>query len=154
PEYYVSKNFDPARGPGYYWVFEGKRQRRRVRSDEKTQTTKATRELLDVEARVRHMDELGVETHVMYPTVFCTEFITDPAMDVAVKRTYNRWIGDRTSATEETRRRLRWVVVPPTLDMDASLEEMRWGRDNGACGVMKKGDIEAGHWPAEEYFFP
>ena len=30
PEYYVSKNYDPARGPGYYWIFSGKRQRRRV----------------------------------------------------------------------------------------------------------------------------
>jgi predicted TIM-barrel fold metal-dependent hydrolase len=154
PEYYVSKNFDPARGPGHYWVFQGKRQRRRVRSDEKTQTTKATRELIDVEARVRHMDQLGVDTHIIYPTVFCTEFITDTAMDVALKRTYNRWVGERTGASEETRRRLRWVVVPPTMDMDATLEEMRWGRDHGACGVMKKGDIEAGHWPAEEYFFP
>ena len=154
PVYRMSENFDPARGPGHYWVIDGKRQRRRVRSDEITKTTKATRELIDVGARLRHMDQLGVETHVMFPTMFCTEFITDGEMDVALKRTYNRWVGERTGASAEARRRLRWAVVPPTLNMDQALEEIRWARDHGACGVLKKGDVEAGHWPGEEYFYP
>ena len=142
------------RGPGHYWLIDGRRQRRRVRSDEATGTTKATRELLDVPARLRHMDELGVDVHVIYPTVFLTEFTTRAEVELALRRGYNRWLADRTGQSAEARRRLRWAMLPPLLSMDKTIEEMRWARDNGACGVLKKGDKEAGWWPAEEYFFP
>ena len=27
-------------------------------------------------------------------------------------------------------------------------------KDHGACGILKKGDLEAGKWPADPYFFP
>src|SRR5579883_1351712 len=141
-------------GPGHYWIIDGKRQRRRVRSDEKTRTTKATRELMDVAARLRHMDELGVDVHVIYPTVFLTEFTTRPEVELALRRGYNRWLAKRTGESAEARRRLRWAMLPPLMSMDRTLEEMRWAKDNGACGVLKKGDKEAGWWPAEEYFFP
>src|SRR5712691_10341211 len=76
PIYQTAENYDPSRAvgaaiaSGHYWVIEGKRQRRRVRSDEVTQTTKATRELHGVEARLRHMDQLGDDVHVMFPTLF------------------------------------------------------------------------------------
>src|SRR5581483_1997347 len=35
-----------------------------------SQTSSATRTLADVEARLRHMDELGVDVQVLYPTLF------------------------------------------------------------------------------------
>src|SRR5262249_28658214 len=77
-----------------------------------------------------------------------------PELELSVKRSYNRWLGARTGETAEARRRLRWVVLPTSLSMHQALEEMRWGKDNGACGVLKKGDVEAGYWPAEGDFFP
>ena len=43
------------------WLISGNARLRRFRSDEKSGTTQATRELLDVEARLRHMDELEIE---------------------------------------------------------------------------------------------
>ena len=156
PYYQRSKNVDPSRSPGsgHYWIIEGKRQRRRVRSDEVTGTTRESRELLDVKTRLRHMDQLGVDVHVMYPTLFATEFTETPEVELALRKSYNRWIADRTGQSREARERLRWVMLPSALSMDKTLEEMRWAKDNGACGVLKKGDKEAGHWPAEEYFFP
>src|SRR5438132_1408892 len=54
--------------PHRYWFADGKLRLRRWRSDERTGTTQATRELLDVPARVRHMDEMGVDVQVIYPT--------------------------------------------------------------------------------------
>lgn len=141
-------------GRGHYWLIDGRRQRRRVRSDVNTGTTRATRELLDVPARLRHMDQLGVDVHVIYPTVFLTEFTTRPEVELALRRGYNRWLAGRTGESAEARRRLRWAMLPPLLSMDKTIEEMRWAKDNGACGVLKKGDKEAGWWPAEEYFFP
>ena len=39
-------------------------------------------------------------------------------------------------------------------NMGVALEELRFAKDHGAVGVMKKGDREAGHWPSDPYFFP
>jgi predicted TIM-barrel fold metal-dependent hydrolase len=156
PEYVKAANFDPARplGSGHYWLIDGKRQRRRVRSDEVTKTRREARELLDVEVRLRHMDELGIDVHVMYPTMFATEFTDSPETELALRTSYNRWLADRTGQSAEARRRLRWVMLPPLHSIDKTIEQMRWAKDNGACGILKKGDKEAGYWPAEEYFFP
>ena len=41
---------------------------RRWRDDKRTGTTQVTRELIDVDARVRHMDELRIDVQVIYPT--------------------------------------------------------------------------------------
>src|SRR5262245_22377358 len=43
------------------WLISGNARLHRFRSDQATGTTKATRELLDVDARLRHMDELEIE---------------------------------------------------------------------------------------------
>jgi predicted TIM-barrel fold metal-dependent hydrolase len=42
--------------------------------------------------------------------------------------------------------------MPPLQDIDESLKELRWAKDHGACGVLKKGDREAGKYPADPYF--
>ena len=50
--------------------------------------------------------------------------------------------------------RLRWIAVTPMHDMNKAIDEIRFAKEHGACGVQKKGDEEAGYWPAEDYFFP
>jgi len=88
---------------------------------------------------------------VIYPTLFITEATTRPELSVALRRSYNRWLADRCA---ESKGRLRWVCLPPTLAMDEAIKELRFAKDHGACGVMKKGDREADKWPADTYFFP
>ena len=155
PYYAQSENRNAATSTGgHYWMIDGKRQRRRVRSDEATRTTRESRELLDVDVRLRHMDELGVAVHVVYPTVFLTEFTDKPEVEFSLRRSYNQWLGERIGVSKESRERLRWVMLPPVQSMDKVIDEMRRAKEKGACGVLKKGDREAGYWPAEEYFFP
>jgi predicted TIM-barrel fold metal-dependent hydrolase len=144
-------NPDPTRRPTRYWIVDGHRQPRQYRDDKRTQTTVETRELSDPMARVRHMDELGTEVHVLYPSLFLVGVTDKPEMEVALKRSYNRWLADR---TEQTGGRLRWVCLPPLMDIPKAIEEIRFAKEHGACAVMKKGDQEAGHWVNEEYFFP
>src|SRR5207247_6950882 len=64
---------------------------------------------------------------------------------------YNRWLADRCAASNG---RLRWEAVPPLRTPDAALDELRWAKDHGAVGVLKKGDREAGKWPVDPYFLP
>jgi len=142
---------DPARTPTRYWVIDGHRQMRFTRDDKATQTTVETRELLDVSARLRAMDEMGTDVQVLYPTLFLMEATQRPEVSLALRRSYNRWLADRCG---QSRGRLRWVCLPPTMNMDEAVKELKFAKDHGACGVLKKGDLEAGKWPADPYFFP
>jgi uncharacterized protein len=151
PDTVYPSNPDPKLPPARYWLINGKRQIRFVRDDNRTQTTVETRELLDVPKRLRDMDKLGVDVHVIYPTLFLAEFNEQPEQELALRRSYNHWLADRTA---ESNGRLRWVCLPPYMNIDKAIEELRFARDHGACGVLKKGDREAGRWPADSYFHP
>ena len=142
-------NPNPKLPPARYWVIDGRRQVRFIRSDKDSGTTVEARELLDVKARLKHMDQLGTDIQVIYPTLFLMEASEKPEISTAMRRSYNRWLADRCS---QTGGRLRWVCMPPLQNMEAALDEMRWAKDHGACGVLKKGDREAGKYPADPYF--
>jgi uncharacterized protein len=134
-----------------YWTIDGTRFLRIPRTFENTGTTLEARELKDVKARVADMDRLGVEVQVIYPTVLLLAPAQRPEVDLAIRRAYNRWVGERCA---ESNGRLRWVAQLPAGNIDAALEEVRWAKAHGACGIMKKGDPEFGKWPADPYFFP
>ncbi len=56
--------------------------------------------------------------------------------------------------TAGSRGRLRWVAQAPLLSMDEVPAVLRFAKDHGACGVMKKG-VECGsREAADPYFFP
>ena len=138
------------RRPHRLWLIDGYPRLRRWRDDERTGTVKATRELLDVDARLRHMDELRIDVQVLYPTVFLQGMTGRAEVELALTKSYNRWIA---AATEKSKGRLRWVALMPMMSMDDSLEELRWAKDHGACGLLKKG-VECGRSASDPYFFP
>ncbi|MGB7947402.1 MAG: hypothetical protein WCH75_06955, partial [Candidatus Binatia bacterium] len=127
-------NPDPSLPPARYWMIDGKRQIRFIRSDQDSGTTVEARELLDVGARLRHMDELGTDIQVIYPTLFLMESTEKPEINAAMRRSYNRWLGDRCGKSGG---RLRWVCMPPLQSMDQALAEIRFAKEHGACGVLK-----------------
>jgi hypothetical protein len=108
------------------WVVEGIRTRRPVRNDSKSGTKVGARELLDVESRLRHMDELGTEIQVIYPTFFLHVPAATDAGQVALARSYNRWLADRCSVSKG---RLRWVCIPPLVDIAASIKELQVAKE-------------------------
>ncbi len=133
------------------WIIGGNARLHRFRDDKQTQTTQATRELLDIPERLRHMDQLGIDVQVLYPTTLLHAVTSRPEVEAAVCKTYNRWIADRTSSSGG---RLRWAAQIPMLDMEAAVKEARWAKDNGACCIMKRG-VEFGQRSASDpYNFP
>ncbi len=68
------------------------------------------REITDVAARLADMDRLGVETQVVYPTLFLVYLTDDPELDVALCRAYNRFMA---RAWAENKNRLPRGVFPP-----------------------------------------
>lgn len=114
------------------------------------ETSKESREMADIEARLSHMNEIGTDVQVLYPTLFLRPVTDRPEVELALCRSYNRWLADIWS---KGKGRLRWAVQLPLLNMDQALDELRWARGNGACAVFVRG-LET-HLPLHRpYFFP
>ena len=62
------------------------------------------------------MDELGIDIQVIYPTIFIFPTARRAEVDLAICRSYNRWMADIVAKAPD---RFRWVVVPPLLNMDS-----------------------------------
>jgi hypothetical protein len=68
------------------------------------------RQLLDLDGRLQAMDQMGVATQVIYPTLFLAYLTDDVKLEIALCRSYNRFMA---GVWEKGQGRLRWVVVPP-----------------------------------------
>jgi predicted TIM-barrel fold metal-dependent hydrolase len=133
-----------------WWLVDGRLRQRMIRNDELTGSTLNSRELLDVNERLQHMDDRGVDIHVIYPTFFLSYITGNPEAERALVDSWSRYVSSRCAPTEG---RLRWVAVPPLLDIDAAVSYLRWAKENGAVGVFKRG-LEHGRRVSDPYFFP
>jgi len=113
-------------------------------------TTRESREMEDIQARLKHMDDLDVDVQVLYPTIFLRPFTRRPEVELAVTRSYNRWLID---IWKKAPQRLRWVAVLPLFSMDKAIEEARFAKENGACGIFMRGLIDDKRL-SHSYFFP
>jgi predicted TIM-barrel fold metal-dependent hydrolase len=110
----------------------------------------AAREMSDLNVRLQHMDELGIDRQVIYPTFFITPISRRPDIDLAVARSYNRWMADIVKKEPD---RFRWVLVPPLQTLEHLSEELNFGKKHGACGVYLRG-LEVERMLSDPYFYP
>jgi predicted TIM-barrel fold metal-dependent hydrolase len=129
PEVVVPK----AGGDREYWMVEGRTFAKN--SNIGKDTPDEAREMSDIDSRLAHMDELGVDVHVLYPTIFLRPLTRRPDAEVALCKSYNRWLAD---IWRKGGGRLRWVVLPPVMSLDKAIEELNFGKENGACGVYMR----------------
>lgn len=99
-------------------------------------TPEEARELSNVQSRLSHIDELGVDIQVIYPTLLLRPLTSRADVELALCRGYNRWLGH---IWKQGQGRLRWVVLAPVRTMDRALEEINVGKADGACGVFMHG---------------
>ena len=90
----------------------------------------------DIDARVKHMDELEVDVQVLYPTLMLRPCTQSRVTELAMCKSYNRWLAE---VWKKGQGRLRWVAMPPLLSMDALKDELAFAKDNGACGIFMRG---------------
>ena len=93
-----------------YWIMDNRTHAKdkNVGSD----TTVESREMRDVEARIAHMDELGIDVQVLYPTVFLRPAVRTREAELALVKAYNRWLA---AINRHAPQRLRWTAMPPLL---------------------------------------
>ena len=113
-------------------------------------TPRESREMENIKARLTHMDALGIDVQVLYPSLFLRALTTLPHVDTALCKSYNRWMAEIWRAGNG---RLRWVVMPPLGYLDKALEELNLAKANGACGVFIRG-VEGDKLPTDPYFYP
>lgn len=130
-----------------YWLVDG---RILPRSNVGKDLPRESREMSDLRVRIKHMDELHVDLQVIYPTFFIFPFTRRSEIDHALSRSYNRWMAD---IVEKAPDRFRWIAVPPVLSMDRVAEELKFGKEHGACGVFMRG-LEGDRRVSDPYFFP
>lgn len=96
-----------------------------------------SQELTDPRARLRDMDEEGIDLQVLYPSLFLAYNLSpDPAYSAALCAAYNRWLAEKTSGFAH---RLRWAAVVNLEDVRLAVQEVRRARELGAVGLMVPG---------------
>lgn len=131
-----------------YWVIDGLL----LPKDQNigTEATPEAREMRDIPGRLAHMNALDIDIQVLYPTLFLRPCTTNPEIEYALCRSYNRWLADIWKQAPD---RLRWVAMPPLLSMHKLIAELEFARDNGAVGVMLRG-LEHDRMLSDPYFYP
>lgn len=108
------------------------------------------REMRDVDARIKLMDQAGIDVQILHSTMFMRQVTARPEIDVPVCRAWNRWMAEVWSRGKG---RLRWTCVPPLTNIPDALDEVRYAREHGAVGVMLR-PTEGERVLVDPYFYP
>ena len=150
----VSMPPDEAKRAGYNattsrcWVVEGRLQNRAIR-DEVNHPPRLLRELQDVPGRVAHMDKMGVDVQVIFPTFFIRYNTSNAEAEWALTTTYNRWLAEKCA---QTNGRLRWAAVLPLLNPDKAVEELRWAKSTAPAVFSSAASTSTGRSPTRTFF--
>ena len=113
-------------------------------------TDDAKRFMEDIPGRIAHMDELDIDVQVLYPTMYISRMCDLPETEIALAKSYNRWLAD---IWAQGKGRLRWTCILPLSTMDEAIEQLRWSVEHGCCGVTMR-SIEGERLLIDEYFTP
>jgi predicted TIM-barrel fold metal-dependent hydrolase len=113
-------------------------------------TPQAASEMTNVALRLQHMDQIGVDVQVLHNTIFIEQVTDNPAAEVAIYKSWNRWLAD---LWRQGNGRLRWSCVVPLLSIPDALDQMRFGEANGACAVLMR-PVEGNRQMIDPYFYP
>jgi predicted TIM-barrel fold metal-dependent hydrolase len=146
-----------------FWVIDGKvrgfrfpafsaeeLKKRQQQVGRKFAEAQESRELGNVDLRLEHMDQIGVDVQVLHNTMFIESCADRAPAEVALCKSWNRWLAD---IWKQGNGRLRWSCMAPTLSMPDALDQIRWSKENGACAVLMR-PVEGNRLLSDPYFYP
>lgn len=110
----------------------------------------SARKMEDIGARLDHMTELGIDVQVLHNSIWIESLTERPDIEVALARSWNRWLAD---IWEAGGGRLRWTCVLPVLSMSDALDEVRFAKAHGAVGICLR-PFEGDLMLLDPYFHP
>ena len=93
-------------------------------------------EMTDIDARLKDMDKVKIDTQVVFPSLFLTTTAEDLRLEAALLRAYNSFLGECSAASKG---RIRFAALVPIRDVDASIKEIKRAAKIGAAAVMLHG---------------
>jgi predicted TIM-barrel fold metal-dependent hydrolase len=114
------------------------------------QTPQQAREARDVELRLRHMDNLGIDIQVLHNTLWIARVADRPDAEIALCMAWNRWMAD---VWKQANGRLYWSCVVPAMTIGEALQQIRFAREHGAVAVCLR-PFETERQLADPYFYP
>ena len=155
--------YSPDDATRQYWVIDDKirgfrfptlseRQLREFaqRAGRNFETPQAARELDDVELRLKHMDELGIDIQVLHNTFWIEQITTRPEVETALCWSWNRWLAD---VSKKSKGRLRYSCVVPAMSIDEAIAQIKFAKENGAAAVCMR-PLEGERHLSDPYFYP
>jgi len=127
--------FPKASGKGGFRIITPTASKREAN---RTDISLGCREITDVAARLADMDKAGVETQVIYPTLFLIHVTDDVKLEIALCGAYNKFLAQ---VYAKSQGRLRWVAVLPLHSVEASINQMREAKQHGAAGIFFSGIV-------------
>ncbi|MFQ5683229.1 MAG: amidohydrolase family protein [Candidatus Binatia bacterium] len=109
-----------------------------------------SREMGNIDLRLRHMDQSGIDIQVLHNTIFIESAADRAAVEIALYKSWNRWLAD---IWRQGKGRLRWSCMAPTLSITDALDQIRFSRKNGACAVLMR-PVEGNRLLGDPYFYP
>jgi predicted TIM-barrel fold metal-dependent hydrolase len=93
-------------------------------------------DLLDVSARLKRMDVLGVDVQVLFSTFWLNVEVPSAQEEAALMRSWNRWVAERAN---DSGGRLLWTLEVPFRLPERAAAEMEFAKSHGAVGVHLAG---------------
>ena len=131
-----------------YWLIDGRIFNRRVNMNRDLGDD--VLQMREIDARLKHMDQLGIDVQVLYPSLFLRPLTGKPEIETALFRSYNKWVSEIWKKSDD---RLRWVAMTPLMELDEGINEARFAKENGACGIFMRGLVDD-KLLSDPYFFP
>lgn len=107
--------------------------------------------LTNVAGRIEDMDSLGIDVQLLLSTFYLGVELDNPAAEVALSRSYNRWLAEHIEP--QYRDRLPWAVRAPMRSIPDAIKALDFGKANGAAGIQVRG-LEHGLYLSDPYFDP
>jgi predicted TIM-barrel fold metal-dependent hydrolase len=113
-------------------------------------TPVAARELSNVQQRLKHMDELGIDVQVLFNSLWITPLTGRPEVEIALSWAWNRWLAD---VWKIAGNRLRWTCVVPSMSPAEAVPQIRFAKEHGAVGVCMR-PFERDRLMTDRFFYP
>ena len=90
-------------------------------------------DLSDPAARVAALDNMGIDVQVLFPSTSYAAISSDPGLEAALFRAYNRYVGGQCRSVSE---RLRWAGLLPLREARQGIEAVAEMTTLGASAVV------------------
>lgn len=95
--------------------------------------------LTDVPARLRDLDQAGIDIQVIYPSLFLVPLSEDDQFEAALVQSYNSFLAAQCGQAAD---RLKWAAMLPLRHVPTAVEEVQRAKALGAVAAVTFGTVK------------